>query len=304
MTEDARHMDTATETLLPVYVIGDSHALPYRNLIFRDRSTAQWVLARSKYVSGLTANDFFKPDTQEFHPEVISFLEYEGLVRNGRATHLSRDEIDFAIAKATGLPVAPPLILFTLGDIDIRLFPMAMLRDEYDFVPPFETAMPLLDKPLVPWDAIADVISQRISPFIAGLRRLRECGFNRIYVQSVVPPTRNEARIKEMHGYECPVTVRTKLVEAYNKRIAQECEAIGVTIVDQWPQMTENGYLHPALELDGVHMPPSAARWHLEAMLDHAINCQWFAVNHVHYDMYYRLACGLNPFQTGAGGTP
>ncbi len=152
---------------------------------------------RSKYVSGLTAHDFFKPDTDEFHAQFIAFLEYEGLIRKGRAVHLSRDEVDFAIGKASGIPIVPPLLLFTVGDIDIRLFPMALLRDAYDFVPPFETGLPLSDKPLVPWDVIDATITGRITPFIAGLRRLIESGFNRLYVQSVVPPTRNEADFVE-----------------------------------------------------------------------------------------------------------
>jgi hypothetical protein len=210
--------------------------------------------------------------------------------------HLSRDEVDFAIGKASGVPIVPPLLLFTVGDIDIRLFPMALLRDAYDFVPPFETAPPLSDKPLVPWDVIDATITDRITPLIVGLRRLIESGFNRLYVQSVVPPTRNEARIKELHGYECPVSVRTKLVAAFNKRLADECRSIGVTMIDLWPDLIDEEYLRADLELDGVHLPPSIARQHLEALIAHAINCQWNAVNHVRYELYYRLACGLVPF--------
>src|SRR5271170_4667440 len=68
---DRRTMDSKQEIVLPVYIFGDSHALPYRGQMFRERWTGSWVLARSKYISGLTAFDFFSPKTEEFHSELI-----------------------------------------------------------------------------------------------------------------------------------------------------------------------------------------------------------------------------------------
>lgn len=292
-------MQDITHTALPVYVIGDSHSLPYRNMLFREEWTDQWVAVRSHYISGLTAHDVFKAESGEFHPGIIQFLEYEGLIRDQRATHLSTSEIDFAIAAAARQPVRPPLLLFAVGDIDIRAVIMPMLRDSHDFVPPFETALPLLDRPLIPWDLIEARIMMLIGPMIAGLQRLNACGFNRIYVQSVVPPTRNEARIRQLHGYDCPASVRTKLVVCFNRLFQAECKRIGVTVIDLWPTLTEGGYLRSDLEIDGVHLPPRAARWFLNAMLEHAINCQWFAVNHVRYEMFYRIACGVQTMPMG-----
>jgi hypothetical protein len=290
----------STERVLNVYVVGDSHALPYRNQLFREQWTGQWVLARSRYVSGFSAHDFFDPARGSFQPEFIQFLEYEGLVRNNRAAHLSRDDVDFAIAKASGQPVVPPLLLITAGDIDIRGAIMPLLKDTHDFVPPFDVEMPLLEKPLVPWDVIDEAITTRIQPFIAGLRRLQESGFNRLYVQAVVPPTRDEARVVELHGFACPVSVRTKLVIAFNTRLRRECEQIGVKLVGDWAPLTIDGLRRPELEFDGVHVPPSAARGFIEELLEDAINCQWFAVNHVRYELFYRMACGLDVFDRRA----
>jgi hypothetical protein len=291
-------VEEPTETVLHVYVIGDSHALPYRNLMFRDKWTGQWVSVRSKYVSGLAANGLFNSETEEFHPDLIRFLEHEGLVRDGRATHLSTDQIDFAIAQAAGQSVRPPLLLIIVGDIDIRAAIMPILKDTHDFVPPFEMTLGVLDRPLVPWDILDEAIERHIAPTIAGLRQLINCGFNRLYVQAVVPPTTNEARVRELHGYDCPVSVRTRLVACFNRKLSAECEAIGVTVLDNWPALTELGMLRPELEVDGVHLPPRAAWWFVEALLEHAVNRQWFAVNHIRYELHYRMACGLDPFSS------
>ncbi|MET4426401.1 hypothetical protein [Bradyrhizobium sp. RT3a] len=286
----------SAETVLPVYVVGDSHSLPYRNMIFREKWTNSWVSVHAKYISGLTAYDLFNGETGEFHPGLIQFLEYEGLVRDGQAVHLSMDEIDFSIAKASGESVKPPLILFTVGDIDIRAAIMPALR-EHDFVPPFETSIPLMDRPLLPWDELDELIKRRVAPLIQTLEEMRRAGFNRLYVQGIVPPTRDEKRIVELSGHEYPVSIRTKLVLAFNRHLATECKRINVKLLDLWPQLTEGEYLRPDLELDGVHVPPRAARWFVEALLEDAINCQWFAVNHARYELYYRMACGLDPFQ-------
>lgn len=295
-------MFESAQRALPVFVIGDSHALPYRNMLFRDMWTGQWVTVRSKYISGLTAYDFFDSETQEFLPAVIEYLEYEGLTRDGAATHLSMDEVDFSIARAAGLPVTPPLIMFTVGDIDIRGVLLPMLGDQYDFVPPFELPYPLLDRQIIPWDMIAELIERRLSPFVEGLRQLRVAGFNRIYVQLVVPPTTDEDRIRKVHGISCPLAVRSKLVASFNRILAERMKAIEVPIVDIWPQVTGNdGYLLREYELDGVHLPPSAAKMQLEQLLEHAINCPWESVNHVRYKMFYRIACGLAPIENQTG---
>ncbi|WP_315806695.1 MULTISPECIES: hypothetical protein [unclassified Bradyrhizobium] len=294
-------METEIETVLPVYIVGDSHSLPYRNMVFRERWTGSWVMARTRYVPGLTAHDFFNPATGEFHPEFIAFLEYEGLVRAGRATHLSTDEVDFAIAKAAGQPMRPPLIMITLGEIDVRGPILQLLKDTHDFVPPFPTTMPLLDKPLVPWDLIEETIEARLGPFIAGLQQLVAAGFRRVYVQSVVPPTRQEARVRQLQSYDCPVTVRTKLVQAFNWKLGSKVRSLNLVMLDRWSDLTENDLLRPEYDFDGVHLPPKGARLLLEALIDDAIDSRGLLANHPRYELYYRMACGLDPF---ASNTP
>jgi lysophospholipase L1-like esterase len=291
----------STETSLPIFVIGDSHTLPYKNLVFRERWCGKWVMVHSKYVPSLTTHNFYAPTTSEFDRGLIEFLDYEGLTREGHATHLAMNDVDFAIAKASGQPKVPPLLLITAGDIDIRGAIMPMLKDNYDFVPPFETNLPTLNKQLLPWDVLGEAIASRIRPFVAGLQELMACGFTRVYVQGIVPPTPNEARVFELHNYNCPLTVRTKLVMAFNRRLIAECASINVTVLNIWDRLTKDGTLRTDLDFDGVHLPPVAAQWYLEALLDDAIDTRGKVANHRRYELFYRTACGLDPFSGHTG---
>jgi lysophospholipase L1-like esterase len=290
------------EAVLPVYVVGDSHSLPYRNMVFRERWTGTWVMTRTKYIPGTTAREFFDPQSGEFNADFIAFLEFEGLVRNGRATHLSMEDTDFFIAKAAGQAVRPPLIMITVGEIDLRGPIMQLLKDSHDFVPPFATSLPLLDKPLVPWDIIDETIDARLGPFMAGLQRLVEAGFRRVYVQSIVPPTRQETRIRELQRYDCPVTVRTKLVKAFNWKLEQKLRSLNLVMIDRWSDLTEGDLLKPEFDVDGVHLPPKGARLLLEALIDDAIDSRGLVANHPRYELYYRMACGLDPFRPPGPG--
>lgn len=291
-------MIISTYDVLPIYVFGDSHVLSLQGKILREKLAGGWFSTRAKYISGLTQNDFFNIETGEFHSEFIRALEYEGLIRNGKASHLSYEEIDFNILKARGQPVTSPLILLSAGDIDIRLILLPMLKDKYDFLPPFETPYLKSKKPLLLWDIVRQTIENRIKPFIEGIKCLRAAGFNRIYVQLVSPPTLSEEKFQQLHGYGCPVDVRYKAVFTFNQLLLENCKSNGVHVVDIWPLVTENNYLKSEHDLDGVHLHPDVSVLNLSLLLDHAMNHQWEATNYVRYEQYYRLATNEAAFNT------
>jgi hypothetical protein len=285
--------------VLPIYVIGDSHALLYKNLVFREPWTGAWCVSYARYISGLTVQDFFSEAQGSFLPSVVTALEVEGLLRNNRATHCSTDEQDFNIARTAGRPVAQPLILITCGDIDIRLILLPMLKDNYDFQPPFETPYVLSDKPLLPWDICEEVLQNRIMPFVHGLDLLKKAGFERLYVQLVTPPTMNENNFERRHGYKCPASVRYKAVFAFNRMLVEHCNRLGVVVLDIWPQVTgPNGFLLSDFDLDGVHLTPDSANMQLSQMLAHAIGSQTKGVNFARYELWYRMALGEKAFDT------
>ncbi|HEX2548891.1 MAG TPA: hypothetical protein VHM20_03615, partial [Gammaproteobacteria bacterium] len=296
-------MENYFQQTLPIYVFGDSHVLPLKNCIFKDELTDKWIVTKSKYISGLTAHDFYNIKNEEFHSEFINALEYEGLIRNNKACHLSYEEIDFNIFKASNQPVISPLIFLTMGDIDIRLIILPMFKDKFDFIPPFFNPYPKSNKPNLLWDMVADTMNTRIKPFIEGIKSLKTAGFNRIYVQLISPPTMDEENFHKRHGYECPFNIRYKVVYAFNKLLSEQCSVLGVNVIDVWPYVTDNDYLKPDLEFDGVHLPSHAALLNLNLLLKHAINHQWESVNYIRHELYYRMACNTNVFEKSENRT-
>jgi hypothetical protein len=91
--------------------------------------------------------------------------------------------------------------------------------------------------------------------------------------------------------------VRTKLVQTFNWKLADKVRSINLTALDTWPDLTEGGLLRPEFDFDGVHLAPKGARIYLDALIDDAINSRGRVANHPRHELYYRIACGLKPFQ-------
>ncbi|HJZ56122.1 MAG TPA: hypothetical protein VKE74_14235, partial [Gemmataceae bacterium] len=279
--------------VVPVYVIGDSHALAFSRLTFEEGVTGATFATRARYIpSGFTGAGFWS-EAGGLHPELLAALEYEGLLRNGRAVHFSTDRTDLAIAQATEQPQVPPVLIITCGDIDVRGSVVPLLRDDRDFIPPDPTPYPHTDRPLVPFDLVGREIAGRVGSLVRGALKLQAVGFTRTYLHGVVPPTADDARFRLIHGYDCPAATRYKAARAFNDHLAAECGKNGLPFVDVWPETTTpEGYLRPEYELDGVHLSREAVRITLHKVLRHALGRTYLAANYPRYELYYRRCLG------------
>ncbi|HEX4609505.1 MAG TPA: hypothetical protein VH092_15005, partial [Urbifossiella sp.] len=280
--------------VVPVYVIGDSHALAFSRLTFDEEVTGATFGTRAKYIpSGFTGQAFWS-EGGGLNPDLIAALEYEGLLREGRALHFSTaDQIDLAIALATEQPQAPPVLIITCGDIDVRAAILPLLKEERDFIPADPTRYPHTDRPLLPFDLVRRAVADRADPLVRGVLRLQAVGFTRTYLHGVVPPTTDDDRFRHLHGYDCPAATRYKAARAFNDYLAAECGKSGIPFIDVWPETTTpEGYLRPEYELDGVHLPREAARITLHKVLEHALGRTYLAANYPRYDLFYRRCLG------------
>src|SRR5262249_24867935 len=147
-------------TVVPIYIIGDSHALAFRGLTFDEEVTGATFATRAKYIpSGFTGHAFWS-EGGGLNPDLLAALEYEGLLRDGRAIPFpSADQIDLAIALALERPQVPPVLIITCGDIDVRAAVLPLLRGERDFVPADPTPYPHTDRPLLPFDLVRRMLA-------------------------------------------------------------------------------------------------------------------------------------------------
>src|SRR4051812_41265130 len=101
---------SAATRILPVYVFGDSHSLAYRDTVIVEEMTGQTIATRVRFFSGTACtSETLYTENQGFHPELISALENEGLIRGGSPAHTSVNAFDLKIGYSTGLPRVSPL---------------------------------------------------------------------------------------------------------------------------------------------------------------------------------------------------
>lgn len=120
-----------------LFLVGDSHCLPARDLLAADAFTGRNYIVVSKYIPGLSASSLMQGG--KLARELIMALESENLVREGQFSFASLSNQELAVTFAAGEPGVPPVLVLTLGDIDLRSGFLPKLAEKYDIVLPYET---------------------------------------------------------------------------------------------------------------------------------------------------------------------
>ena len=274
----------------PIYVLGDSHVLGFKDLFFRDTYTGGDYYTVSRYYSGFAAGGVSSGGA--LVPAFVKALEYEGLLKEGRAAHLRVGPMDLAVAYASGSAQVPPLIIVCCGDIDLRGHFFQYIKEECDLILPFETPYPATGKPPLPYDVALQLVRERLEPLVAGLKTLHDLGLVRTYLHTVAPPTLNAELFRQVHGFDCPAATRYKAAVMYNQFLTRRCKELGVPVLDVWPEVTRDGYLRPEYELDGVHLAREANLISLRALVEHALNNTPPIRNVERYRLLYEMATG------------
>jgi hypothetical protein len=275
-------------TPTPIYIVGDSHALGFKNLLVRDSFAANDYGTVARYISGLSAADFFAGGA--LHAKVATYLEGEEVCRDGKPAHLLVEEKDLAIAYAAGRPQVAPLLLIMCGDIDLRGAFLPHLKNDHDLILPFDNPYSTTGKSPMPFDIARRMAAERLDVLLAGIHSLHNSGLVRTYLHTVPPPTLDDARFREIHGFDCPPPTRYKAAALYNHYLKERCAQMGIPIIDVWPEVTENGYLKPEFELDGVHLNKRGNLITLRKLVDHALSNTHSIKNSARYELLHQLA--------------
>ncbi|WP_332851639.1 hypothetical protein [Duganella sp. S19_KUP01_CR8] len=272
---------TLLGTPSPIHVIGESHTLIFRNLLFRASGGEQLFQTRIRYLPHVLAQNFCDPAVRAFHQDLLEAFRAEELLRPDLSpAHHSLDGATISGAWMEKRAIVAPAVVLCIGDLDIHHL-LGQFAD-YDFELPGDQHYGVdRSKRPIAHATIRSQMEKLLSPFTEGLRLLRGFGFTRMLVHCLPPRTVDDAatlRWTKVHK-----SVRAKLTVIANQFLARECAAIGVPFIDVWPELCKDGYLLPEYDLDGTHLTVAAAQVSLDKIVASLHQHTWDAHNIARY---------------------
>lgn len=234
----------------PIHMIGESHSLAFNNVLFRHSAFEAPFMCRTRYFLNISTSEYL--DGHTLHPDIVSALIADGLMdKDKQPAHLSATASTKDLAGITG---AAPAMVFFAGDMDLHVV-FKNMGSEFDFILPDDPGYgDDSSKQMVPYATIRDFIGVMLLPFLNAIRGLSEMGFGRVMVHCLPPRTPDSAAAARWSDGPVPAPLRGKLTVLANRLLDDYCTKAGIGFIDTWPELTENLYLKPEFELDGVHL--------------------------------------------------
>lgn len=270
-----------------VICLGDSHALPLRNVFLHRDGEATPVLLESCYISGFSSAEMTSGDGR-VGTKVLDHLDRLNLLsESGESIFQHPDQAALNILYASGTPAVAPILLIFCGDIDLRGTVFRQFNVSFDVDLAGEPAESLPGKVSVPLGDVEDLFRQIFLPLIKGLTALKDIGFTRTYATMLPPPSmEDEDEFLATHGFQCPLTLRRKLTGIANDVLNSLCNEVNIPFLDVTAEVTKNGLLAEEFRLDGIHMAKSAGQKIVTNALDHAVEN---SAGHFNAAVYSRL---------------
>lgn len=272
---------TLLGTPSPIYLVGESHTLIFRNMLFRAGPSDQLFQCRIRFLPHVLAQNFFQAASNAFHPDLLEAFRAEELLRPNLApSHLSLDGATISGAWMEKRAVVAPALVLNCGDLDLHHLYGQFAG--YDFELPGDVHYGV-DRALRPvaYATLLAQVEKLIAPFIAGLRMLRSAGFTRTMVHCIPPRTADD--VATQRWTKVHKSVRAKLTVMANQVLARECAAIGIPFIDIWPETSKDGYLLPEFDLDGMHLTAAAVHISLEKIVASLHEKTWDTQNTARY---------------------
>ena len=240
----------------PIFMIGESHSLAFRDLLFRPDWSHETFICRTRFLPSLVASEY-SVDSAISVP-LAEALKAEGVLDAAlRPGHLYADP---SAAYIAGKPlIAPPMVFFA-GDTDLVHF-IKKLGLEYDFELPEDPGYGTdYEKQPVSLRDVQAELERILAPFLKAVRMLADVQLSRIMVHCIPPRNQDDIAAGAFTGaVRVPGAVRSKVVVLANRLLRQGCVASGIGFIDTWELTSENGFLRPDMVLDGIHFNRKAA---------------------------------------------
>ncbi|MFC0170190.1 SGNH/GDSL hydrolase family protein [Pseudoduganella danionis] len=274
---------TLLGTPSPIYLIGESHTLIFRNRLFRANvhQREQLYMTRTRYLPHVLAQNFCNPSVRAYHQDLLDALRAEELLRADLTpAHYSLDGATISGAWMEQRAILAPAMVLCIGDLDLHHLLNQFVG--YDFELP-DTPIYATDYTLQPvaYSTVLAQLEKLLLPFTEGMRHLQAFGFSRMLVHCIPPRSADEAATARWT--KVPKAVRAKLTVLANQILARACADIGLPFIDTWDILCEHGYLRTEFDLDGTHLTLAAAQISLERIVTLLHQHTWNAQNVVRY---------------------
>ncbi len=244
---------TTVARATPIYFIGDSSALIFRDRVYRyeGRRTRHYV-ARTAYCPGLRIADFSGADGA-LNPAVMRALLSENIVVEGAdgtlsAYNLSPDLHWRVVATIEGRPRTAPIVVLLCGALDVPQFWLEIGPDRLSAADP----QPALDE-------FAALARRSLVAFTRGLATLKSWGLERVFVQSIMPPPLEGDTIAAHFSVQASLHVRSGSIRILNGLLAEVCAQTGNVFIDTWDATERGGGLRDEFAHDMFHLNEAAA---------------------------------------------
>jgi|GEM_PF-2521528 len=244
-----------------IHMIGESHTIQFSDLLFKPGWANDLYQCRTLFFHHLPASYYLEDG--DYNPLLRAALIGAGILDSeGNADYLARD---WTADHYAGRPVLAPPMVFFAGDVDMQTVTF-QTGDRYDFELPNDPGYGVdFDKEPMDYQSVRRRIERLFAPFFTVLQSLGPL-FPRTMVHALAPRTRDDQRSARWTGGVFPAAVRSKLIVVANHVLAEGCTAAGVPFIDTSAQVSLDGYLNPAFDLDGLHLNRSAAEISLDAI--------------------------------------
>lgn len=257
----------------PIYMIGDSHAFIFNDLLFKLEHPSRYIITKSRFIPTLTATDFLDADGG-LNEALMQALFMDALVTVDRdPTHLQAAGSVRKYLLESSRARSVPIIVIFAGSIDLGAGFLRFLGDQYDIALPFDlkgVAQMPVDRPreMIPYRFAVDQVNTLLEPLMRGMQHLRAMGFSNLFLHCMPPPGVDDDPFMHFNGFVAPAFLRYKAYLLFNHVLRAYCEKIGVGFVDVWDDVTIDNVLDPQYELDGTHLNRKAALFTVRHVLD------------------------------------
>ena len=181
--------------LPPIYFIGDSRAIPFRNAVYASEFTSRAYQLRSVHLRSLHAADFYSRERGINHPLLSTLATDQAVISYDEGARWAATRADHDAGTA-------PLVLFCgpydahrvmdeLGpDADITAWDERSSRYDVSTKPPSR---------LVSAHDVSQRVLEIMEPFALGIEALRTMGFDRIFIHGS-PRSHRGKRFDRLYG--------------------------------------------------------------------------------------------------------